>query len=68
FGPHVTVTGLLGGRDIEDAATAAGLTSGDLLLIPPACTAAGSGQRFIDGMDLGQLSKTLACDVLALSR
>lgn len=68
FGPHVTVTGLLGCRDIASAATAAGLASGDLLLIPPACTAAGSGKRFIDGMDLVQLSKTLACDVLALSR
>lgn len=68
FGPHVTVTGLLGGRDIASAATASGLASGDLLLIPPACTAAGSGKRFIDGMDLVQLSKTLACDVLALSR
>lgn len=63
FGPHVTVTGLLGGGDIVDAAREAGLTSGDLLLIPPACTAAGSGERFIDGMTLSELSGALDCNI-----
>ena len=34
FGPHVTVTGLLGGADIRDAARVARLGRGDVLLIP----------------------------------
>lgn len=63
FGPHVTVTGLLGGGDIAGAARAAGLISGDLLLIPPACTAAGAGERFIDGMTLSELSGALDCNI-----
>ncbi len=61
FGPHATVTGLLGGRDIA-AAAEAGLARGDLLLIPPSCLES-SGRRFLDDMSLAELKQSLACEV-----
>ncbi|MHB1412842.1 MAG: DUF512 domain-containing protein [Thermoleophilia bacterium] len=62
FGPHVTVTGLLGGADIAAAVRAAGLAEQDLLLLPAACLES-SGERFLDDMGLDELRSALACAV-----
>ncbi|MBE0429562.1 MAG: DUF512 domain-containing protein [Thermoleophilia bacterium] len=61
FGAHVSVTGLLGGRDIVAAAREAGLSRGDLLIIPRFCLS-GDGQdgpRFLDGLTLDGLKRAL---------
>lgn len=63
FGPHVTVTGLLSGKDILDTARKAGVGPGDLLLVPPACVAAGAGERFIDDLPVTEIERELGCDV-----
>lgn len=66
FGPHVTVTGLLGGKDILDAALTAALGPGDRLLIPRGCVNDGAGVSpiFIDDMTLGELKEALGCEVI----
>ncbi len=66
FGPHVTVTGLLGGREIAAEAAAAGLRRGDLLLIPPSVLDR-AGERFLDDLSLEELQETLACDIAIIS-
>lgn len=63
FGPHVTVTGLLSGKDILAAAREAGAGAGDLLLVPPACVAAGAGERFIDDLTVAEVERGLGCGV-----
>ncbi len=62
FGGHVTVTGLLGGRDILAAAGSAGLSRGDLLLLPSCCLES-SGVRFLDDVTLAELSGALPGEV-----
>ena len=64
FGPHVTVTGLLGGRDIIAAVDAAGLSRGDLLLVPPSAMES-SGERFLDGLTFEELNELLPCEVIS---
>lgn len=64
FGSHVTVTGLLGGRDIATAAKTAGLGRGDLLLIPPGAMES-SGERFLDDLTLEELNELLPCEVIS---
>lgn len=64
FGPHVTVTGLLGGKDILDAAQSAGLGPGDLLLIPRFCVNDGAAPLFIDDMSPDELKESLGCGVI----
>ncbi len=59
FGPHVTVTGLLGGRDIVRAAEAMGLGRKDLLLLPEFCLSGREEPRFLDGLTLAELNETL---------
>ncbi len=68
FGPHVTVTGLLGGRDILNAAAAAGLNRGDLLLIPAACLDGGAEPRFLDDFTLEELQEATLCEVIVAPR
>lgn len=63
FGPHVTVTGLLGGKDIIRAARAVDLNDGDLLLVPPACINNSPDQLFLDGVSLAELNAGLDCTV-----
>lgn len=62
FGPHVTVTGLLGGRDIITAAGAAGLRRGDILLMPEAVLDS-TGERCLDGLTLAELDEILECTI-----
>lgn len=66
FGPHVTVTGLLGGQEIAAAASATGLGRGDLLLIPPSVLDR-AGERFLDDLTLEELQETLPCDIAIIS-
>jgi NifB/MoaA-like Fe-S oxidoreductase len=63
FGPYVTVTGLLGGRDIIRAAESAGLGRGDLLLIPAACLNTIENPCFLDDLTLEKLDEALNCIV-----
>lgn len=63
FGPHVTVTGLLGGNDVIAAARAAGLTRGDLLVMPFFCLDGGVEPRFLDGITLMELDEILDCGI-----
>lgn len=63
FGPYVTVTGLLGGRDIIRAAESAGLGRGDLLLIPAACLSTSENPCFLDDLTLEKLDEALNCIV-----
>ena len=42
---------------------AAGAGLGDLLLVPPACVAAGAGERFIDGLPVAEIESELGCEV-----
>ncbi|MDO8737284.1 MAG: DUF512 domain-containing protein [Thermoleophilia bacterium] len=68
FGPYVTVTGLLGGREILAAARNAGLGQADLLLLPSA-TLNGSGEpRFLDDLTLQELHETLDCEIIVTPR
>jgi len=62
FGPHVTVTGLLGGRDLIRAAEEAGVSHGDLLLIPSS-TLDSAGERFLDDLGLEELFEALECEI-----
>ncbi len=62
FGSHVTVAGLLGGRDVTRAAEAGGLSRGDLLLIP-ALSLDSAGERFLDDVSLEELHEILDCDI-----
>lgn len=62
FGPHVTVTGLLGGEDVAAAARAAGAGRGDILLMP-ASVLDSAGERFLDGLTLVALGERLDCAV-----
>ncbi|MBI5870336.1 MAG: DUF512 domain-containing protein [Actinobacteria bacterium] len=62
FGQQVTVTGLLGGRDLLRTAAEAGLTRDDLLLVP-ACTLDSAGERFLDDLRLGELHEALECEI-----
>ncbi len=66
FGRHVTVTGLLGGKEVLDTARRAGLGDGDLLLVPRSCLGAGDTPRFIDGVTPAEISEALSCPVLPL--
>ncbi|MFA5802855.1 MAG: DUF512 domain-containing protein, partial [Thermoleophilia bacterium] len=68
FGPHVTVTGLLGGNDVIVAARAAGLTRGDLLVMPSFCLDGGAEPRFLDGITLMELDEILDCGITACPR
>lgn len=63
FGSHVTVTGLLGGRDIITAVEAADLSRNDLLLVPPS-TMESSGERFLDDLTFEELNELLPCEVI----
>ena len=62
FGPYVTVTGLLGGNEITEAARAAGLSAGDMLLIPYCCLES-SGRMFLDGVTIREVDEGLECMV-----
>lgn len=66
FGSHVTVTGLLGGRDIARAAGQARLSGDDLLLVPASCLES-SGKRFLDDMSPESLKKKLKCKMKIVS-
>ena len=71
FGDSVTVAGLLVGQDIEGAIARAGLTSGQLVLIPDVALEGeserrkGDRRRFIDGMTLGELKQKTGATVVA---
>ena len=54
FGPVITVSGLLGGRDLMAAARATGLGSGDLIFIPRVALD-DAGHAFLDGATLAEL-------------
>lgn len=62
FGSHVTVTGLLGGRDVIRAAREAGLGPGDQLLIP-ADSLDSARERFLDDLTLEELDEALECRI-----
>lgn len=62
FGSHVTVTGLLGGRDVIRAASGCGLGRGDLLLIP-SLSLDSAGERFLDDVSLEELHEALDCGI-----
>ena len=62
FGQHVTVTGLLGGREIMAAALSSGLGSGDRLLIPAACLES-TRKRFLDNVTMEELDESLDCGI-----
>ncbi|MHB1390150.1 MAG: DUF512 domain-containing protein [Thermoleophilia bacterium] len=64
FGPHVTVTGLLGGRDIVRAVLGASLDQNDLLLLPRACLDTSPRPRFLDNLTLEELKLALSCRVM----
>ncbi|MHB0866545.1 MAG: DUF512 domain-containing protein [Thermoleophilia bacterium] len=64
FGPYVTVTGLLGGRDIVRAALGASLDQEDLLLIPRVCLDTSPQPRFLDDLTLEELRLALSCRVM----
>lgn len=66
FGPHVTVTGLLGGNDVINAARRAGLGRGDLLLVPRSCLSDADESRFIDDTTLKALEPELGCEIIPL--
>jgi putative radical SAM enzyme (TIGR03279 family) len=66
FGAHVTVTGLLGGRDIVAAARAAGLNRSDILLIP-ASSLDSARERFLDDVTLEELEETLDSVIIVAS-
>lgn len=59
FGPHVTVTGLLGGREVLAALQADPLTAGEWLAVPACFLPAGLG-RTLDDVPLARLEE--ACD------
>ncbi len=60
FGPVVTVSGLLGGRDLVSAAVTAGVGAGDLYFIPRVALD-DAGHAFLDGTTLAELrASTLA--------
>lgn len=61
FGPHVSVTGLLGGKDIINAARSAGLTQADLLLLPGDCLDSTEHPRFLDNVTLEEMRQSLPC-------
>lgn len=63
FGAHVTVTGLLGGKDILEAARGAGLGPDDLLLVPRCCVSDAPSPLFLDDMTLDGLKAGLGCEV-----
>ena len=71
FGDSVTVAGLLVGQDIEGAIVEAGLTSGQVVLIPEVALEGesercnGDRRRFIDGMTLGTLKQKTGATVVA---
>jgi len=67
FGPHVTVAGLLGGRDIIAAASTAGLNRNDLLLIPAAALDS-AAERFLDDMTIEELQEALDARIVIASR
>ncbi|MHB8860038.1 MAG: DUF512 domain-containing protein [Thermoleophilia bacterium] len=62
FGFHVTVTGLLGGRDVIRAASGCGLRRTDLLLIP-SLSLDSAGERFLDDISLEELHEALDCGI-----
>lgn len=68
FGPHVTVTGLLGGREILEAAIEAGLGLKDLLLMPPACLNGSLDPRFLDDLTLEEAQESLDCEIIIAPR
>ncbi len=60
FGPVVTVSGLLGGRDLASAAVESGVSAGDLYFIPRVALD-DAGHAFLDGTTLSELrASTLA--------
>lgn len=65
FGEYVTVTGLLGGRDVIAAARAACIRSEDTILMP-ASALDSSGERFLDDLTLAELTVTLGCAVIVV--
>ncbi|MFA5810247.1 MAG: DUF512 domain-containing protein [Thermoleophilia bacterium] len=68
FGPHVTVTGLLGGHDVIVAVRAAGLTRGDILIITSSCLDGGAEPRFLDDITLTELDEILDCGIMVCPR
>jgi NifB/MoaA-like Fe-S oxidoreductase len=65
FGPHVTVTGLLGGEDVIAAAGSAGAGRSDILLMPAAVMDS-AGERFLDGLTFAELSDSLECKAIVV--
>ncbi len=63
FGPVVTVSGLLTGRDILAAAAAAGVQEGELLFVPRAALD-DAGAVFLDGMTLDQFRQETPATVI----
>jgi NifB/MoaA-like Fe-S oxidoreductase len=59
FGPHVTVTGLLGGREIVAALRERPLAPGEWLLLPRTVAPVGI-ERTLDDVPLGEIAA--ACD------
>lgn len=64
FGPHVTVAGLLGGKDIIKAAQNAGVGAGDAIILPRFCLDGGDEPRFIDNVTLERMQSELSCAIL----
>lgn len=65
FGDHVTVTGLLGGKDVMRATGDTRLERDDLLLLPTSCLSGKERPRFLDGIYLAEVDEALPCPVIA---
>ena len=62
FGPHVTVTGLLGGGELLEAAREARPGPDEMLLIPYCCVDS-SGRVFLDDLTVREMDEELDCIV-----
>jgi NifB/MoaA-like Fe-S oxidoreductase len=63
FGPVITVSGLLGGRDLIAAAAETGLGRGDLIFIPRVALD-DAGHAFLDGTTLAELRASTEATVV----
>jgi NifB/MoaA-like Fe-S oxidoreductase len=63
FGPVITVSGLLGGRDLIAAAADTGLGDGDLIFVPRVALD-DAGHVFLDGTTLADLRASTAATVV----
>lgn len=63
MGSSVTVTGLLGGKDIADAVLAAGIRPGGRIFVPSVCLR-DAGDLFLDGVSPSGLSNLTGSEVV----